>query len=395
MQRSKSELFGALAFAGSGLVYLLTRPWAYGGDAPPPEPVPDPVVQVEPVVTPQAQEPPVIDIVFVLDTTGSMSGLLEGAKKKIWSIANNIASGEPRPEVRVGLVAYRDRGDTYVTQSTPLTKDLDEVYSELVQLQATGGGDFPEDVNQGLRVALRETGWSTREDVLKMVYLVGDAPPHDDYDPKMTSTILAAEAKARGILLHTVQCGNNPQTAKSFAALSNAGGGAYMTIAAHGGMSVVATPFDEQLAALNRSLADLALDYGSAESKRRGGAKKARRKAMPAAAAADVASYGGKAGRMYGEDLVTALKDGSVALGTLTPEELPSELQGKSKKAQRAIIEANKAERAELLKHINSLSERRDSFLKKKAAEEGADESFDAKVLDSVREHAKKIGVSY
>ena len=186
MKRSTTEVFGALAFAGSGLVFLLTRPWALGGDAVPLPAEVEPVAQVTTVGVQETQEPPVIDIVFVLDTTGSMSGLLEGAKKKIWSIANTIASGEPRPEVRVGLVAYRDRGDSYITQSTPLTKDLDEVYSALLQLQAVGGGDFPEDVNEGVRVALRETGWSSKDDALKMVFVVGDAPPHDDYDPQLT-----------------------------------------------------------------------------------------------------------------------------------------------------------------------------------------------------------------
>ena len=58
----------------------------------------------------QMQEPPRIDVVFALDTTGSMSGLIEGAKQKIWSIADKLVSGNPRPEVRMGLVAYRDLG---------------------------------------------------------------------------------------------------------------------------------------------------------------------------------------------------------------------------------------------------------------------------------------------
>ena len=59
---------------------------------------------------------PRVEVAFVLDTTGSMSGLLEGAKAKIWDIANVIVSAEPTPDVRFGLVGYRDRGDTYITQ---------------------------------------------------------------------------------------------------------------------------------------------------------------------------------------------------------------------------------------------------------------------------------------
>ena len=59
---------------------------------------------------------PRIEVCFVLDTTGSMGGLIEGAKQKIWSIANEMISAKPTPELRLGLVAYRDRGDEYVTQ---------------------------------------------------------------------------------------------------------------------------------------------------------------------------------------------------------------------------------------------------------------------------------------
>src|SRR5439155_9498717 len=56
-------------------------------------------------VTAVAQEPPVetkekprIEVCFVLDTTGSMTGLIEGAKQKIWSIANEMTGARPTPD---------------------------------------------------------------------------------------------------------------------------------------------------------------------------------------------------------------------------------------------------------------------------------------------------------
>ena len=58
-----------------------------------------------------------IEVAFVLDTTGSMSGLLEGAKAKVWSIANQLATGQPKPDVRIGLVGYRDRGGSFFISS--------------------------------------------------------------------------------------------------------------------------------------------------------------------------------------------------------------------------------------------------------------------------------------
>src|SRR5262249_1120686 len=59
---------------------------------------------------------PVVEVVFVLDTTGSMGPLIEGAKRKIWSIATTIIDCAPDADIRMGLVAYRDIGDDYVTR---------------------------------------------------------------------------------------------------------------------------------------------------------------------------------------------------------------------------------------------------------------------------------------
>src|SRR5437899_11800754 len=74
---------------------------------------------------------PKVEVVFCLDTTGSMGGLIEGAKQKIWSISNQIASGKPTPDLKIGLVAFRDKGDAYVTQVHDLTGDLDAVHAKL------------------------------------------------------------------------------------------------------------------------------------------------------------------------------------------------------------------------------------------------------------------------
>lgn len=125
-----------------------------------------------------------VELVFVLDTTGSMGGLLEGAKTKIWSIVNEImqARSSQNMQVKVGLVAYRDRGDDYVTKVTPLSSNLDEVYSQLMSFRAEGGGDTPEDVRTAMLHALEKVGWSQPgKHSSQIMFLVGDAPPHDDY----------------------------------------------------------------------------------------------------------------------------------------------------------------------------------------------------------------------
>src|SRR6186997_2238186 len=93
---------------------------------------------------------PNVEVVFCLDTTGSMGGLIEGAKQKIWSISNQIVAGKPTPNLKVGLLAYRDKGDAYVTKMTELTDDLDVIYSTIKAFKAEGGGDSPESVNQAV-----------------------------------------------------------------------------------------------------------------------------------------------------------------------------------------------------------------------------------------------------
>src|SRR5512143_1592453 len=124
---------------------------------------------------------PRIEVCFVLDTTGSMGGLIEGAKQKIWSIANQMISAKPTPELRLGLVAYRDRRDKYVTKTFDLTNDIDAIYGHLQGFRAGGGGDEPESVNEALQDAVRKMSWSQDQQVLKIIFLVGDAPPHMDY----------------------------------------------------------------------------------------------------------------------------------------------------------------------------------------------------------------------
>src|SRR6267378_6675912 len=80
--------------------------------------------------------PPRVEVAFVLDTTGSMGGLIDGAKRRIWSIARRIGEGRPRPDLRIALVAYRDIGDAYVTRTYDFTGDMDEVFGHLSDFRA-------------------------------------------------------------------------------------------------------------------------------------------------------------------------------------------------------------------------------------------------------------------
>ncbi|MEO2012627.1 MAG: vWA domain-containing protein, partial [Pirellulaceae bacterium] len=150
---------------------------------------------------------PQVEVCFVLDTTGSMGNLIQGAKDKIWSIANELASAKPTPSIKFGLVAYRDRNDDYVTKVFNLTDDIDALYEHLMAFQAKGGNDTPESVNQALHDAVTLMKWSEGRKVLKLVFLVGDAPPHMDYPDDVKYPKVCELAMERSLIINTIQCG--------------------------------------------------------------------------------------------------------------------------------------------------------------------------------------------
>lgn len=179
---------------------------------------------------------PNIDVVFVLDATGSMGDEIEPVKQHIWSIANQIASGNPRPNLRVGLVIYRDRSDSEHTAMTPLTSDLDAMHSALMRVSATGGGDYPEDVDAGLALALHEMNWN--QQAARMVFLVGDAPAQRYAD--RSHERLVSYAADHQIEISTIECsGLDARGRAEFAALSHR---------THGMMTALTYAQDQQLA---------------------------------------------------------------------------------------------------------------------------------------------------
>ena len=149
-----------------------------------------------------SQDGPRIDVVFLLDATGSMGDEIDAVKDKIRDMISDIALGEPTPDVRFGLVAYRDRGDEYVTRAYPLTRDIDQVVADLGRIEANGGGDYAESVNEGLHVALHDMDWDAA--AARLVFLIADAPPHLDYADDFDWREETAFAEVQGIAVHAI-----------------------------------------------------------------------------------------------------------------------------------------------------------------------------------------------
>jgi hypothetical protein len=336
--------------------------------------------------------PPRVEVVFALDTTGSMSGLIDGAKRKIWSIAQFIAQGQPRPDVRIGLVAYRDIGDAYVTRFYDLSDDLDKVFERLSSFEAAGGGDTPEHVSKALYDAVYRTSWTTDQAALKQVYLVGDAPPHTDYNDGFDYRKIARHAKELGIHINTIECGSDRETKVVWNEIASVASGEFASIDQSGGVMAIATPYDDKLAELNARLVGTAIGYGKGAGEIR--AKAAMSRGMRKEEAADRASFFGLLGGRSAvggdakDDLVSAP---AAAVAAAPAAELPVEMQAMSPDARRHYVEGKKAEREKITTEINGLAKKRNDYLKSKAPVD----SFDGRVEATVKEQAKSVGLAY
>jgi len=157
-------------------------------------------LQVKLAATPLAQRPR-LDLVFLIDATGSMGDEIAKLKTSMRAMAQQIAQLPGQPDICWGLVAYRDRGDAYLTRTHDFTDDLPAFQQVLARVQADGGGDMPEALNEALHEVVHGLSW--RADAARMVVLVADAPPHLDYGgPQYDRDMQAALAK--GIKLFAV-----------------------------------------------------------------------------------------------------------------------------------------------------------------------------------------------
>lgn len=337
-------------------------------------------------------ERPVVDVVFALDTTGSMSGLLDSAKQKIWGIANQLATGQPRPIVRFGLVFYRDKYDAYVTEATPLTDDIDAVYEKLLTANAAGGGDNPENVNKALDIAINEMQWKSGPRVLKLVFVVGDAPPHDDYSDVPTTSELAKQAKKKGIIINTIRAGSQLATEVAWKAIAAGAGGEYASIAQDGGTVAFATPHDATLERLNRELADSGIAFGSEEERSRAAMRFDTRRKMKGEVAASAASVSGARGGSLGRsDLLSAIGEGTVDIAKLPAKAAPAEIREMDADERGRWVAKKQAERKAITAKIAKTSKARRDFLKKNKKRKA--DSFDDNVGTMLEKQAESIGV--
>jgi hypothetical protein len=154
--------------------------------------------------------PDQLDLLFLIDATGSMGDEIERLKASMISVAEQIAELPSSPDARFSMVVYRDRGDEYVTRTFDFTGDVVAFTDALAEVVADGGGDTPESLNAGFHSALTGPSWRD-DDAVKLVFLVADAAPHlagePGYEDEPDYAADVRDAAARGIKVFPIASG--------------------------------------------------------------------------------------------------------------------------------------------------------------------------------------------
>lgn len=398
-----SLILGALAlpttFAQFGPGVLVAGEYAtvteFAVDAPLVQNVP--LVEVTaPAAAPRSR---VIDLAICLDTSGSMDGLIESAKQRIWAIVNDLALATPAPELRVALLTYGNDGhdaeNGWVKVDCELSGDLDEISRQLFALRTNGGTEL---VGRVLSVATGKLNWSDDPHALKLAVVAGNESA--DQDTVVSFRDACASAIGSGILVNSIYCGNpGDAEAPLWKQVSLLADGQFATIDHQSGTLVHETPFDAQLVELTTAVNGTYLPFGQD-----GEASWANQRAqdvnainMNPDAAANRAMC--KNGALYvcGWDLVDASKQEGFDLATVEVEQLPEDMRAMTLEQRAAHIETAAAERAEIQQRIADVGVQRQAWIDAESARLALDESrsFDHQIRAAIRAQVTQRGFRY
>jgi len=338
-----------------------------------------------------------IQLAILLDTSNSMDGLIDQAKAQLWKVVNELARTKRHgvhPTLEVALFQYGNDGlsqeSGYIEMVSDLTTDLDRISEKLFKLTTDGGEEY---CGQVIDRAVGKLSWSSANDVLKVIYIAGNEP-----FTQGTFDYAASDSKAirRGIIVNTIFCGPYDEGVEGrWKDGADRADGRYMSIDQDKVVESVPTPYDKEIVTLGGDLNSTYVAYGSS-----GAAGQERQAAQDANAAsmspaAPVERSVAKAQGAYtnsGWDLVDAVKNKDVKLGSLRDEELPAQMKKMSPADREKYVQGLASRRAELQAKINDLNEKRRVFLANQAKQTAQGNTLDAAILGSVKAEAAKKG---
>jgi len=299
----------------------------------------------------------------------------------------------------MGLVAYRDIGDEYVTKTFNLTTDVQDLYANLLELKARGGGDWPESVNEALEVGVTKLAWTQGADICRIMFLVGDAPPHMDYKQDTKYPEVIRMARDRGIVVNAVQAGGARDTERVWREIAQRGDGRYIPIPQDGGQIVVIeTPWDIEIIELQGRINGTVIPYGPRAQRDSVHQKTGQLAAAPRTVGPEMASYLNKSGGRAGEavtgrgDLVADVTSGRQKLDSVKDEDLPDNLRALKPVQRQAEIDKSMATRKVMTDRMTELVKKRDAYVleqRKNAPAKPAD-SFDRAVAEALKVQIKR-----
>jgi len=344
-----------------------------------------------------------VQLAILLDTSGSMSGLIEQTKTQLWRIVNTFIDAKQNgqvPFVEVALYEYGNdglSGETHwIRQIQPLTRDLDQVSADLFSLRTNGGSEFCGAV---IERATLDLSWDSTPGVYKAIFVAGnEAFTQGPIDAGKS----CQAAIAKGIIVNTIHCGGEQEGVdggwKSGAMLAD---GKFMIIDHNQAVVHIEAPQDAEILRLNTELNKTYIPIGAVGREKLENQKVQDDNAIAnAESGAAVQRAACKSSKNYWNgnwDLVDACKAEGFKWAGLKEEELPEEMKKLDEAGRKAYVAKKEAERKSIQASIQKLNEEREAFVleKRKEQGEGVDNTLDKVVVNTVREQAEKKGYQF
>ena len=340
---------------------------------------------------------PAIDVVIVMDVNGSMSGLIDSAKQRLWDVVNTFGRAQPQPKLRVAIVSYGaphygiESG--YVRIAQPLTTDLDSVNETLFAFTTNGGDEY---VARAVATSIDQLDWSEAPDAMHVIFVAGNESA--EQDPAFTLQDVLARAVEAGIIVNAIYCGSENDTiASSWRQLALHTQGTYAAIDQSANVvAQIETPVDARLAELSNELNNTYIPYGG------DGQTSKDRQAEQDNNAAEM-SLGALASRTITKasayyrsvewDLVDAFEQGK-PLSEIEPETLPEPMQNMPLDEIEQVVEAQSQRRNELKKEIADLDAQRRDYVEEYRSTRGAG-GLGAALSDALIHQAEEHGLAF
>jgi hypothetical protein len=335
----------------------------------------------------------IIQMAILLDTSGSMDGLIDQAKTQLWKIVNELALARKNGESPLLEVALYEYGkdslpanEGYMRMIVPLTTDLDRISEELFKLTTDGGSEYCGEV---IGKATRELQWSSSNKDYRVIFIAGNEPFTQgtiDYTKTCPGAI------ARGIIVNTIFCGDfNEGVQTEWKAGAELADGTYMNIDHNQTAIYIDAPQDEELLRLGRQLNETYVAYGTT-----GGLSEVRQEEQDMNAAsmskgAAVERSVAKAQKMYVNsswDIVDAVYNDEVDIASIKEEQLPEEMKKMSPEERKEYVAHMKENREEIQKKINILNEERRTYIEEEMKKKAGENTLDMAIVTAVRDQA-------